>query len=68
MVLHKPYMFFKLQIKELQPLQTKFTDMKAQLELKMYDMSLFLKRAEQNEHHKVLYFFLSSYLHLSTSL
>jgi structural maintenance of chromosome 2 len=40
-------------IKELQPLQTKFTDMKAQLELKMYDMSLFLKRAEQNEHHKL---------------
>ncbi|ESQ45830.1 hypothetical protein EUTSA_v10010077mg [Eutrema salsugineum] len=41
------------KIKELQPLQKKFTDMKAQLELKMYDLSLFLKRAEQNEHHKL---------------
>ncbi|WZZ00461.1 hypothetical protein YC2023_072789 [Brassica napus] len=40
------------QIKELQPLQKKFTDVKAQLELKTYELSLFLKRAEQNEHHK----------------
>lgn len=29
-------------------------DLKAQLELKMYDLSLFQTRAEQNEHHKVL--------------
>ncbi|KAF3508686.1 hypothetical protein F2Q69_00007803 [Brassica cretica] len=41
------------KINELKPLQKKFTDMKAQLELKMYDLSLFLKRAEQNEHHKL---------------
>nr|AAG27593.2 SMC2-like condensin [Arabidopsis thaliana]AAK58634.1 SMC2-like condensin [Arabidopsis thaliana] len=41
------------QIKELQPLQMKFTDVYAQLELKTYDLSLFLKRAEQNEHHKL---------------
>ncbi|WZZ44429.1 hypothetical protein YC2023_040688 [Brassica napus] len=41
------------QIKELQPLQKKFTDVKAQLELKTYELSLFLKRAEQNEHHKL---------------
>ncbi|EOA12804.1 hypothetical protein CARUB_v10025763mg [Capsella rubella] len=41
------------QIRELQPLQKKFTDVNAQLELKTYDLSLFLKRAEQNEHHKL---------------
>ncbi|CAH8366867.1 unnamed protein product [Eruca vesicaria subsp. sativa] len=41
------------KIRELKPLQKQFTDMKAQLELKMYDLSLFLKRAEQNEHHKL---------------
>ncbi|XP_010546067.1 PREDICTED: structural maintenance of chromosomes protein 2-1-like isoform X2 [Tarenaya hassleriana] len=41
------------RIKELQPLQKKFMDIKAQLELKTYDLSLFLKRAEQNEHHKL---------------
>lgn len=29
-------------------------DLKAQLELQMYDLSLFEGRAEQNEHHKVL--------------
>ncbi|VVB04545.1 unnamed protein product [Arabis nemorensis] len=41
------------KVKEIQPVYKKFTDMKAQLELKMYDLSLFLKRAEQNEHHKL---------------
>ncbi|EOA23418.1 hypothetical protein CARUB_v10016600mg [Capsella rubella] len=51
---HQKRLFdIEAKIKELQPLQKKFTDMKAQLELKMYDMSLFLKRAEQNEHHKL---------------
>ncbi|CAA7035048.1 unnamed protein product [Microthlaspi erraticum] len=42
------------KIKELQPLQKKFTDVKAQLELKTYDLSLSLKSAEQNENHKIL--------------
>ncbi|KAM7272810.1 hypothetical protein ACFE04_027474 [Oxalis oulophora] len=41
------------KIKELMPLQKKFTDLKAQLELKSYDLSLFQRRAEQNEHHKL---------------
>ncbi|KAF1899423.1 hypothetical protein Lal_00019551 [Lupinus albus] len=31
----------------------KFKDLKAQLELKSYDLSLFQSRAEQNEHHKL---------------
>lgn len=64
----KPCWFIlTMQIKELQPLQKKFTDMKAQLELKMYDLSLFLKRAEQNEHHKVLYLhFAFSFVHISS--
>ncbi|GAV68102.1 SMC_N domain-containing protein/SMC_hinge domain-containing protein, partial [Cephalotus follicularis] len=38
---------------ELLPLQKKFMDHKAQLELKLYDLSLFQGRAEQNEHHKL---------------
>ncbi|XP_022871773.1 structural maintenance of chromosomes protein 2-1-like [Olea europaea var. sylvestris] len=41
------------KINELLPLQRKFKDLKAQLELKSYDLSLFQKRAEQNEHHKL---------------
>lgn len=45
-----------IQISELLPLEKKFKDLKAQLELKSYDLSLFQSRAEQNEHHKVLWF------------
>uniref|UniRef100_A0A2N9EKY3 SMC hinge domain-containing protein n=1 Tax=Fagus sylvatica TaxID=28930 RepID=A0A2N9EKY3_FAGSY len=41
------------KIAELLPLQKKFMDLKAQLELKSYDLSLFQGRAEQNEHHKL---------------
>ncbi|EXC13941.1 Structural maintenance of chromosomes protein 2-1 [Morus notabilis] len=41
------------KIAELLPLQKKFTDLKSQLELKWYDLSLFQGRAEQNEHHKL---------------
>ncbi|XP_057952603.1 structural maintenance of chromosomes protein 2-1-like [Malania oleifera] len=41
------------KIAELLPLQKKFADLKAQLELKSYDLSLFQSRAEQNEHHKL---------------
>ncbi|KAF3433156.1 hypothetical protein FNV43_RR24258 [Rhamnella rubrinervis] len=41
------------KIAELLPLQKKFTDIKSQLELKSYDLSLFQGRAEQNEHHKL---------------
>ncbi|KAG2711067.1 hypothetical protein I3760_04G059500 [Carya illinoinensis] len=41
------------QIAELRPLQKKFMDLKAQLELKSYDLKLFQGRAEQNEHHKL---------------
>ncbi|VVA10918.1 PREDICTED: structural maintenance of [Prunus dulcis] len=41
------------KITELLPLQKKFMDLKAQLELKSYDLSLFQGRAEQNEHHKL---------------
>ncbi|KAG5556931.1 hypothetical protein RHGRI_007239 [Rhododendron griersonianum] len=44
--------WWKLQISELLPLEKKFKDLKAQLELKSYDLSLFQSRAEQNEHHK----------------
>ncbi|XP_062092188.1 structural maintenance of chromosomes protein 2-1-like [Humulus lupulus] len=40
-------------ITELLPLQKKFMDLKSQLELKLYDLSLFQGRAEQNEHHKL---------------
>ncbi|KAL3534114.1 hypothetical protein ACH5RR_002575 [Cinchona calisaya] len=42
-----------LKINELLPLQRKFKDLKTQLELKSYDLSLFQSRAEQNEHHKL---------------
>ncbi|OVA02199.1 RecF/RecN/SMC [Macleaya cordata] len=38
---------------QLLPLQKKFMDLKSQLELKSYDLSLFQSRAEQNEHHKL---------------
>ncbi|XP_027355301.1 structural maintenance of chromosomes protein 2-2-like isoform X2 [Abrus precatorius] len=41
------------KISKLLPLQKKFKDLKAQLELKSYDLSLFQSRAEQNEHHKL---------------
>ncbi|KAK7283893.1 hypothetical protein RIF29_13642 [Crotalaria pallida] len=41
------------KITKLLPLQKKFKDLKAQLELKSYDLSLFQSRAEQNEHHKL---------------
>ncbi|KAL6977613.1 Structural maintenance of chromosomes protein 2-2 [Sarracenia purpurea var. burkii] len=41
------------KISELLPLQKKFKDLKAQLELKSYDLSLFQSRAQQNEHHKL---------------
>uniref|UniRef100_A0A5B6YPA0 Structural maintenance of chromosomes protein n=1 Tax=Davidia involucrata TaxID=16924 RepID=A0A5B6YPA0_DAVIN len=41
------------KISELLPLQKKFKDLNAQLELKLYDLSLFQSRAEQNEHHKL---------------
>ncbi|CAH9090746.1 unnamed protein product [Cuscuta epithymum] len=41
------------QINVLQPLQQKFKELKAQFELKSYDLSLFQNRAEQNEHHKL---------------
>ncbi|KAK2653531.1 hypothetical protein Ddye_013387 [Dipteronia dyeriana] len=43
----------ELKISGLLPLQKKFTDLKAQLELKLYDLSLFQGRVEQNEHHKL---------------
>lgn len=42
-----------LQIAQLLPIQKKYGDLKSQLELKEYDLSLFQQRAEQNEHHKV---------------
>ncbi|EEF51565.1 Structural maintenance of chromosome, putative [Ricinus communis] len=41
------------KIMELLPLHKKFVDLKKQLELKQYDLSLFQGRAEQNEHHKL---------------
>ncbi|CAL5366934.1 unnamed protein product [Camellia sinensis] len=41
------------KIAGLLPLQKKYKDLKAQLELKSYDLSLFQSRAEQNEHHKL---------------
>ncbi|KAL4574897.1 hypothetical protein LXL04_021737 [Taraxacum kok-saghyz] len=41
------------KINKLLPLQRKYNDLKAQLELKSYDLSLFQTRAEQNEHHKL---------------
>ncbi|KAJ4836235.1 Structural maintenance of chromosomes protein 2-2 [Turnera subulata] len=41
------------KITELRPLHKKFVELKKQLELKQYDLSLFQARAEQNEHHKL---------------
>ncbi|CAH9098018.1 unnamed protein product [Cuscuta europaea] len=41
------------QINGLRPLQKMFKELKAQFELKSYDLSLFQNRAEQNEHHKL---------------
>ncbi|CAO2167414.1 unnamed protein product [Urochloa humidicola] len=41
------------QISVLLPLQRRYTELKSQLELKSYDLSLFQKRVEQNEHHKL---------------
>ncbi|KAI4323792.1 hypothetical protein L6164_023370 [Bauhinia variegata] len=41
------------QIEKLLPLYKRFKDLKTQLELKSYDLSLFQGRAEQNEHHKL---------------
>ncbi|TKY68122.1 Structural maintenance of chromosomes protein 2-1 [Spatholobus suberectus] len=41
------------KISKLLPIQKRYTDLKAQLELKLYDLSLFQSRAEQNEHHKL---------------
>jgi len=49
-----------VQINQLIPLQRKFKDLKAQLELASYDLSLSQSRAEQNEHHKVVHFILFS--------
>lgn len=41
------------EITSLLPLHKKFTHLKSQLELKSYDLSLFVNRAQQNEHHKL---------------
>ncbi|KAG0629404.1 hypothetical protein M758_1G101200 [Ceratodon purpureus] len=41
------------EIASLAPLQKKFSELKSQLELKTYDLSLFEGRAEQSEHHKL---------------
>lgn len=41
------------KIAKLLPIQKKFIELKSQLEIKMYDLSLFESRAEQNEHHKL---------------
>ncbi|KAH7855805.1 hypothetical protein Vadar_029159 [Vaccinium darrowii] len=41
------------KISELLPLQKKFKSLKAQLEVKLYELSLSQSRAEQNEHHKL---------------
>ncbi|CAN4080744.1 unnamed protein product [Withania somnifera] len=41
------------KINQLIPLQRNFKDLKAQLELASYDLSLSQSRAEQNEHHKL---------------
>ncbi|KAK8287290.1 hypothetical protein V6Z12_D07G049400 [Gossypium hirsutum] len=42
----------KMKIADLQPLQKRFMHLKAQLELKMHDLSLFQNRAEKNEYLK----------------
>ncbi|OAY30564.2 hypothetical protein MANES_14G036500v8 [Manihot esculenta] len=41
------------KIMDILPLHKKFIDLKKQLELKQYDLTLFQGRAEQNEHHKL---------------
>ncbi|KAG9134427.1 hypothetical protein Leryth_022382 [Lithospermum erythrorhizon] len=41
------------KISQLLPLERKFKELKTQFELKSYELSLFKKRAEQNEHHKL---------------
>ncbi|KAF8664917.1 hypothetical protein HU200_054234 [Digitaria exilis] len=41
------------QIGALLPLQKRYSELKSQFELKSYDLSLFQKRVEQNEHHKL---------------
>ncbi|KAG0590588.1 hypothetical protein KC19_1G112200 [Ceratodon purpureus] len=41
------------EIASLAPVQKKFSELKSQLELKTYDLSLFEGRAEQSEHHKL---------------
>ncbi|XP_042470536.1 structural maintenance of chromosomes protein 2-1-like [Zingiber officinale] len=41
------------KIAALMPLQKEFMQLKSQLELKSYDLSLFESRAQQNEHHKL---------------
>lgn len=46
-------LYLDLQITELLPLHKKYKDLKATLELKSHDLSLFQSRAQQNEHHKV---------------
>ncbi|XP_050220819.1 structural maintenance of chromosomes protein 2-1-like isoform X2 [Mercurialis annua] len=52
--LHQKRLFdIEAKITELLPLYKKFMDLKKQLELKQYDLSLFQGRAEQNEHHKL---------------
>ncbi|KAG4137031.1 hypothetical protein ERO13_D07G046000v2 [Gossypium hirsutum] len=43
----------KMKIADLQPLQKRFMHLKAQLELKMHDLSLFQNRAEKNEYLKL---------------
>ncbi|XP_047316147.1 structural maintenance of chromosomes protein 2-1 [Impatiens glandulifera] len=41
------------KISQLLPTERMFKDLKAQLEIKQYDLSLFESRAKQNEHHKL---------------
>ncbi|KAK0585836.1 hypothetical protein LWI29_034669 [Acer saccharum] len=54
LLMHQKRLFeIESKINELLPLQKKFMDLKAQLELKLYDLSLFQGRVEQNEHHKL---------------
>ncbi|PIA59901.1 hypothetical protein AQUCO_00400638v1 [Aquilegia coerulea] len=44
---------FEKKITQLEPFQRKFMELSKQLELKSYDLTLFQKRAEENEHHKL---------------
>ncbi|KAA3458149.1 structural maintenance of chromosomes protein 2-1-like isoform X2 [Gossypium australe] len=51
---HQKRLFeIEMKIADLQPLQKMFMHLKAQLELKMHDLSLFQNRAEKNEHLKL---------------